>query len=418
MIYFCVEVPNPEQIEYQPCRWALLDEHARLINSGRDMLDKLHLQFDVQHDVRVIVLAPGDSVVMTNVEIETHHLRHLKTALPYMVEEQLADDIEDVHLATPPHIGIGAQQVAVVAHSELIDWLDVLYGVHLKPSVISPEYLFLPDTHADIRVLLDGDRALIQYDAYAGQTVERDNLAFYLQLLVQQHPDHRDIVLIASDDDIEAKAAAEALSQSMTAELPEHSIQVQFYMESAFEMLAKTAVLSRDYTLNLLQGGYQSREAALGQRAPWRAVIALLAGFTVLELMLYLGSGIWFDQRADVAKKESVSLYRELFPNERRVPNPKRQFQAHLNSEQAVGYSREFLHMLQVVAEQLPEESLRMKNLRFQAGDGLMLELEGNAIDELESYKQQLAEQNLAVELLSAVEENDGVVGRLRVEGR
>lgn len=418
MIYFCVEMPLPGQIDHQSCRWALLDDHARLINTGCDMLDKLHLQFDLQHDVRVIVLAPGDAVVMTQVDIEAHHLRHLKTALPYMVEEQLADDIEDVHLATPPHIGVGQQQVAVVAHAELIDWLDVLYGVHLKPSVIAPEFLFLPDTHADIRVLLDGERALIQYAAYGGQTVERDNLGFYLMLLVQQHPELRDIVLVASDDDIEAKAAAEALSQSMSQDLPEHSIQVQYYMESAFEMLAKTAVLTRDYTLNLLQGGYQSREAAMGQRAPWQAVIALLLGFTVLELVLYLGSGFWFDQRADVAKQGAVGLYRELFPNERRVLNPKRQFQAHLNSERAVDHSREFLHMLEVVAEQLPQQNLRMKNLRFQAGDGLMLELEGAAIDELEDYKQQLADNELAVELLSATEENNGVLGRLRVEGR
>lgn len=418
MIYFCVQLLPQTELVHSPCQWVMLDESARQINSGCDMLDELYLQFDAQHDVRVVVLVPGETVVMTEVDIESQHLRHLKTALPYMVEEQLVDDIEDVHLATSPKIGVGRHHVAVVAHTELIDWLDILYSAGLKPSSIAPEYLFLPDTLAGVRVLLDGDRALIQNSAYAGQSVERDNLSFYLQLLTQQDPELRTVVLIASDEDIVAKSAIEKLKVELDQQLVGQEVQVQLYMESAFELLAKSAVLSRDYALNLLQGGYQSREAALGQRSPWLAIAGLLFGFTVLELLLYLGSGFWFSKQAEVSKVGAVALYRDLFPKERRVLNPKRQFQAHLNSEQAVGYSREFLLMLQIVTEQLNDKGLRVKNLRFQAGDGLLIELEATAIDSLEAYSQRLAAQSLQVELLSAIEEDDGVVGRLRVEAR
>ncbi|MGI9284643.1 MAG: type II secretion system protein GspL [Pseudomonadales bacterium] len=402
-----------------PCSWALLDPYGALLEEGEHLLFQLRERIEIDEDIRVIILVSGERVLTTEIDVAPHHARHIKKALPFMVEEQLAEDIDDVHLALPPNAGVGKNHISVVSHQELIHWLELLYSVDLEPYMIAPEFLFLPNPESDLRILFDQDRALIQYDQYAGTVVEQDNLDVYLQLYGQSvdKSEALQFSLMASDEDERGKEALTNFSESLKENEPDAVINTQIYRESVFSVLAVMAIKSMDQALNLLQGGYRVRTESQQTFMKWRPVAAVVALFVVCELALFVGSGMWFQSKASDVKADSVSLYRKLFPSERRVVNPKLQFQSHLNESQSTGFSKQFLGLLEIVASDLPAKDMRLQNLRFDAYDGgLMLQVDAKTIDQLENYKSALVESGVQVELLSAVEEDSGVIGRLKVE--
>lgn len=419
MNYFCLRFQPELDPKTTPCSWALLDPYGALLEEGEHLLFELRERIEIEESIRVVILVSGERVLTTEIDVAPRHARHLKKALPFMVEEQLAEDIDDVHLALPPNAGVGKNHISVVSHQELIHWLELLYSVDLEPYLIAPEFLFLPNPQADLRILFDADRALIQYDQYAGTVVERDNLDVYLQLYSQSVNKQEGLhfSLMASDDDEKGKLALAEFSDTLRQGGPESVVNTQIYRESVFSVLAVMAIKSIDTALNLLQGGYQVRTESQQTYRKWRPVAAVVALFVVCELALFMGSGLWFQSRASDVKAESVSLYRQLFPTERRVVNPKLQFQSHLNESQSFGYSKQFLGLLEIVASDWPDEEMRLQNLRFDAYEGgLLLEVDANTIDQLETYKSALARNGVQVELLSAVEEDNGVTGRLQVE--
>ena len=419
MNYFCLRFFPELNPKTTPCSWALLDPFGALLEQGEHLLFQLRDRIEIDEEIRVIILVSGERVLTTEIDVAPNHARHIKKALPFMVEEQLAEDIDDVHLALPPNAGVGKNHISVVSHQELIHWLELLYSVDLEPYMIAPEFMFLPNPESDLRILFDRERALIQYDQYAGTVVELDNLDIYLQLYCQSvdKTDTLKFSLMASDEDERGKEALTNFSASLKENEPAAAINTQLYRESVFSVLAVMAIKSMGQALNLLQGGYRVRTESQQTFMKWRPVAAVVALFVVCQLALFVGSGLWYQSRASDVKADSISLYRKLFPSERRVVNPKLQFQSHMNESQSMDFSKQFLGLLQIVSSDLPAKDMRLRNLRFDASAGrLMLEVDAKTIDQLESYKSSLVESGVQVELLQAEKQDHGVSGRLRVE--
>ncbi len=90
-------------------------------------------------DRSVIVLVPATTVLTTTANIPIKGGSRLLAALPFALEEQLADDIDDLHFAAGTRRDSGQIPVAVVAHDQMSDWLDRLDEAGLSVSKIVPE---------------------------------------------------------------------------------------------------------------------------------------------------------------------------------------------------------------------------------------------------------------------------------------
>src|SRR5690348_11441902 len=82
--------------------WYLFDTAQRLERSGQTPLGELQNELGgAFREGETLVLVPGGLVFLTAARIPSRQVRQIKQALPYMVEELIADNIEDVHLAIP-----------------------------------------------------------------------------------------------------------------------------------------------------------------------------------------------------------------------------------------------------------------------------------------------------------------------------
>ena len=77
----------------------------------------------------VCVLVPGTDVLLAEPELPVKAGTKLQQVVPYALEEQLAEDIDDLHFAIGKRAADSATTpVAVVAHSLMDEWLDALQG--------------------------------------------------------------------------------------------------------------------------------------------------------------------------------------------------------------------------------------------------------------------------------------------------
>jgi general secretion pathway protein L len=402
--------------------WGLFDEHCTVIELGQLSLSELATQFH-EHaaELPVTLLTPGDSVFLTEVNIPTNLPGQLRKALPYMLEEQLAGDIEDTHIAMAPRRKGDAIRVAVVQHANLINWLDVLYELGFLPGWILPETLAAPPVTGGWRVLLDNSQCLVRTGFHRGMVLDADNIAAMLHLALQAEA-ARDgfptlVISTASDGEPQASMVEDLNKLFAKGEHPEP--ERGDYRESIFEVLATTAIRERDDQINLLQGGYRQQRSRVGAITSGVQLGRVAAACLLALLCTWWGSGSWFHYQAARYEEQAASLYRSLYPDDRRVIDPKKQMEGKLFDSGASRGGHNFLVLLDRVSRPLTERresGLVIQTLAWdQQGEKLTMDVRGAKLDDLETYRKRLAEHGLDAEITSAKQGADGFNGRLQV---
>ncbi len=384
-----------------------------LQQSGRAALSALRAQLPPDIGGETLVLVPGELVLLTAVRIPARQLRQIKQALPYMVEELIADNIEEVHLAMPPLAGaqLGeAIPVAVVRHELLINWLDQLYQFGIQPDRLCPDVLALPWRSQGRAFFFTGDaaagRLLYRDGLSSGLVLSRHQLSDLLPLLAAGTAPATISVSAGSELADALPALATAVEQAFGAE-----VETRSYTESSGEVLAAAAVRQADEMINLLQGGYRIRRDQEESR-DWRRVAAVAGIGLLLYAAVAGGSAAWFSWQANQFEQRSFALYRELFPGERRVVSPRRQMTAQLSG----GGGGSLLPLLAQAAE--PLATVQLQELRYRRDSNrLQVQLQTPDLAALDQIKQRLAGTGLSVAIDSAAEQGGATIGRITIGG-
>jgi len=90
------------------------------------------------------VLVPSESVLLLGVDLPLgSHAKRL-AALPFAVEDRIADPIESVHLALGSEIAPKRYLVAVVRHAVMREWVEIAEVEGLSHAALVPDALALP----------------------------------------------------------------------------------------------------------------------------------------------------------------------------------------------------------------------------------------------------------------------------------
>lgn len=90
------------------------------------------------------LLVPSESVLLLAVDLPlASHAKRL-AALPFAIEDRIADPVESVHLALGSEIAPKRYLVAVVRHALMRDWVEVAEAEGLAHAAMVPDALALP----------------------------------------------------------------------------------------------------------------------------------------------------------------------------------------------------------------------------------------------------------------------------------
>lgn len=397
-----------------PLRWCCLDDDGNVIDSGVSQLGHLAQEVPaLMHVQDVSLLVFGSFVRLCHVQLPTRNPRQVKQALPYAVEELIADNIEHVHLALPsPLPEQGDIPVAVIRHQLLIEWLDVLYRRNIVPLRISPAVLTLPWQSGQLVVMEWQQQLMVRNGRFAGQWMSLEHAGLLLPTLL--HASAVDALpaqlQVLGGEGVEIAGLCKQLAPLAGGQLDQ-----RIYRETPFEICA---IGSADASgnINLLQGGYKVARESEQQRKRWRLGISLAAASLVLFSVFCAGSGYWFNYRADTLQNASFSQYRRWFPNEGRVISPRRQLQSKL-TQLGGGAEEELFPLLNSLALTANgNQSVVFNSLRYRAEERqLQLELQSQSLDALEVFRRQLQTQQLSVNLTSAIDEGSYAIARMEL---
>jgi len=132
---------------------------------------------------RVCVLVGGADVLLAEPDVPVKAGAKLQQLVPYALEEQLAEDIEDLHFAVGKRPAESTQvPVAVVTRALLDEWLATVRGAGIEPDAVYADSELLPHNPGQAVALLEADTVSVRPPGGTPVTLPADALAEALDI--------------------------------------------------------------------------------------------------------------------------------------------------------------------------------------------------------------------------------------------
>jgi general secretion pathway protein L len=380
-----------------PHQWVKLDQKGQVDAGIAGDLQSLPVDAGVD---RVIAIVPGEQVVSRAISLPVRNRQKLLAAIPYAVEDELIDAVDDLHFALLQASRDGRVNYAYVAKRIIDDWLGSCSQSGLPVDALLPDYLLLPLQPAGVTVLVQASdqRVLIRMGRYQGITIDSEMLPLWLH---EQPPEAR---LVVGDEALAERLASHGAGK----------VVVQPAGRDLPGWLRESAPLE---SAGLLQGDYQATGDKLGP-GRYRAVAALL----VLALLIKLAGDFaelnWLTQRHERLLEKTASLYQQLFPGARVVPGKVRVQLKNRIEELRQGHGgSEFSQLLMFAGKRLMQAGARIEELQFRDGMLVLVCTMGD-FSQLDAVKQALQnESSIDARLVQSGAKGNKVQARFEITG-
>ncbi|HET8552302.1 MAG TPA: type II secretion system protein GspL [Gammaproteobacteria bacterium] len=398
-----------------PVEWLVLDDHDNRVGAIQTGdLDSLTPQSAGR---RVIVFVPGLHVTLLHAHLPSQNAQKIAQALPYALEERLAEDIDQLHFAAGPAESGGRREVAVVRRAMMDAWLARLAEAGLRADILLPDTLLLPFAAGEWQVAAESGAMLVRTGALAGFESDTALAETVVTLKLEQtaEAERPDTIAIhaADPDDPEVAALATACAAAGT-EVP--GIDP---LPGGTALALAGAGLSTTTGFNLLQGDYRPRRDWEQRWRRWRLAATLAAAWLIVAAA-WQGVGYYrMDQQEARLNKAIATQFRRALPGTHRMVNPRAQLESRLRALRAAagnGPHNGLLAMLGALGEGIGDQS-RLTTLSWH-DNVLELQVTTPNVQTLGELRNKLAKKTgLNVQIESANAQGNSVDGRLRIGG-
>jgi general secretion pathway protein L len=358
---------------------------------------------------QVTVAVPGTDVILTKVAVPTRNRGRMAAAVPYLLEEQLAADVDDSHFALGERDAEGRVAVAVVSRARMDAWLSRLAEAGIQADKLIPETLLLPYISETWTLLIERDCVNLRSAAQGGMTLDSTNMAFVLRRAVAE--------LDVKPTALHAWVAGDAADVAVFPEDLGLEVRIEPLTVPPLAFLARQAY--EENIIDLLQGSYSRREQLGKLWRPWRPAAVLLAVWMVLQFGVKIYQHHELQTSENKLREEISGIYLQTFPEAKRVVDARLQMEQHLRELR--GGSGEVGGFLKLLAEVSgPAADLGgvdIDRLSYKEGE-MNIALTISDLQRLEQLKDRLnSVTGVPVDIQSATTRNNRVEARLQIKG-
>ena len=393
--------------------WLLVDRQGALVSQGSgnlEMLDELLDLRRTQDPADVVLLVPAEHCLSMRCTVPGRTLGQMRRALPYVVEEFIAGDIETMHVAAGPLRRNSPVDVVLIDHAMLRSWIETFTAHGVVVAFAAPDAAMLPAKTNEVTLLFDGARVLVRSNDQVA-AIEAGALKLVLESFAAKAP----------PEGLRCVAVNGRIAEVMRAEVAQATENRIEWIDAESELTA-LAHLAAAYpgeppAINLLQGVLAPPTQGAGGLIRWRAVAALLGIWLVVLVASETVRGAWAAHRARALTSDIETLYRSYFPQDKRVQDPYKQMRAHLGGHGDADST--FLSLLGHLAAGLAANpTAQLRSVTFNDGRAeLGAEVAVGAFDALESLKAAWGKEGVAVDISSAEQQDQQVHARIRLRG-
>ncbi|TDG15040.1 type II secretion system protein GspL [Seongchinamella unica] len=356
-----------------------------------------------QRKLTPVFAVPGEDLRLLSLQIAAEERRHLASSLPFMLEEELSEDVSELHFASVARDKLD-YAVAVCSRQNMAEYqrlLDKFPGVNQW----LPEPLLLPWKPGEWSLVLEGDRAIVRLGECEGFSVEREMLSLMLDAARASAEQPTAIVVYGQDQTADSALLPEELQPLL-----------QWRQGDLYTAMLVAELPARP--LNLRQGAWAVRLPLERWWQQWRIAVVLFAAAIAVQML-----ATWSDYRQ--LEQENLALrgavqesYRKAFPRGA-VVDAEKQLQRQLDTMTGSSQSSGFVGLVARVGEVVAagEGSIVSINYNNKAAE-IRLNLLAADYEAVERIRSGFAKDGLQATLENSSAQGDQVRARMRVGGR
>jgi general secretion pathway protein L len=399
----------------QPATWLTVDPRGN--PSGPPQSGPLSLAAPRAVGRRICVLVPGTDVLLAEPEVPMKAGTKLQQVVPFALEEQLADDIDDLHFAIGKRAADSARTpVAVVRRSLMDEWLTLLKSSGLEPESMYTESDLLPRNPGQAVALMEEDVVVVRPPLGAPVTLPVEALGEALEIAQQGSPE------------LAATGIRGLVLYTGAAEWHQHSAQIEALRErfdgikiqllSAGPLALFGQQLPTAAPINLLQGPYAPTRARTVGWKSWKVAAILLASLAGLHVAGKAAELTALKRNEHKLDSSMGETFRQAMPGERTTLDARRRMEQRLAAAQNGGNAGGLLPALQALVQaRSAAPGTTLQALSFRQGT---IEMKVSAKDaaSLDHMSQSLRANGWQADLTSGNTTSSGYEGRIQLRAK
>jgi general secretion pathway protein L len=408
-----LRLPAPGQLETE---WLSIDETGT--PTGPRQRGPMSLAAAVAGSAKVVVLAPATQILLAQPELPPGSGIKLARAVPFALEEQLTEDIDQLYFAIGRRTAGGGTPVAVVARAVIEGWLEMLKAAAIEPAAMYPDMSLLPDNPGQTVLWLEEERLAVRRPGMLPFAVELAPVTEALMVagligdpneeLLVAKPLESAVLYVTREDWVRVQDEFESLIDKF------ETLRIQLLPDGPLPWLGR--VLAGTDAVNLLQGEFATATDYGAHWQQWR-VAALLA---VALLFVHVAAQALQIHRANKLTAELdgeiAQIFASVMPSET-LQDPRRQMQSRLDRIRKADVGPQyFLRTIQALSSAvaaIPQTSVDALSFRDQTLD---LKVIAPNVAALSQLSQAVGKQGMSAEIQSSTPVGAGVEAHMQLK--
>ncbi|ABM01979.1 general secretion pathway protein L [Psychromonas ingrahamii 37] len=377
------------------------DSENEIIASGEvDNAEQLSLLTEKAFQRRVICLLPGVDICIKKVVIKGAFNRQMQQALPYLVEEELASDVEKLHfnvIAKETHL----VHVAICDKQKMYDWIDWLEKAQINCKQFIPEGLTLPlPEDGKWQAIKLGEQWLIRETANIAWSCDHSMLNTILESKLKNSADEDLVPRIESYSPVIEDSVAEWSSHD--AMLP-------------MELLA---IGTKNNPVNFLTAEFKPVKEVSPYIKKWRIPAAAGVLLFIVSVLNIYSHTLQVQAETELIQQQVETIYSQAFPRESKLRYARINYKLDTMLKELQGSSVEF-DFLTVLDDLSPAlmslKEFEISSLKFDSKkQELQLALTAPSFQAFETFAAELPE-HLSAQQGALNNSKSGVSGVLTI---
>lgn len=354
-----------------------------------------------------LILSSSD-IHYAEVKIPSKAQRHLRKVIPYLLEEEFAEPIDQIFIATGGITNNGKIAARGINLDYLKSLLKAFELAEIKLDKVVVDLDLLQQPESGYLVVLLNDTILVSQQDEVSWCCHKDDFSWLVQKqITQQNEDELPVaipMIILSDNSDNCQLFSNNLPAGQFAPRVE-------MVGSVLEELCK----SEKNVINLLQAEFAKKE----DNSPLKGMlkkVAMVAAILFFSQVVYLASQrMVLEQQKTLLSKQKTALWKQAFPTRKVPANQDKALRSYMKTIGSSVGENSFLSMLKSVSENITDlEKIYPTNISYEsARNEIRIDLIAEDLSTLNQYRDDLKKHGHKVEMSSATQRNDGYSSRL-----
>ena len=355
----------------------------------------------------VIVILPGEEIHHAVLTLPIKSEKKLTKAIPFAMEDRLADEIEKTHFAHK-RLNNDLIQICAINKSKLKAFLKTLKSNNIHASAITSDTLCVPKIEKTITLLIDSSRIHINNGFDKVFTFESIDIIDAVNI-VNKDNNIRDIQIFINKEDENLLYKFDLLRESF------RNVDVNILQNGPFQKYSQV-IVNHNY-IDLLQGKYKDKKDITQIFKPWKKTASLFLLFVSLLLINNLMNIYSLHKYERELSAKFLNQYKYFNPRADNVGDPLRIISSIKNNNVEITNESMFIEGLGFISDAIKNNNnVSLSSINFQ-NNNFNIRLQTPNVSILDSIQRNIdRNRDYQAKILTTNQIDDVIESRIEIQ--